>query len=581
MCLGNVLYSQSPSIVISKFENFPSGSIINKLRVDPTTGFLFICTSKGMAIMDKTQKGPAFFEEGKVFIDVAFSNKFENWAITNSEIINLSTSEVLVLPKKDLAITSICILNEFMYIGTTKGLYTYAFLQKSFKYEAGKNSNLKSDYINILHTDTKGKVWIGTNKGEVRVEGDKWQADNEKRKVSHVYENQEGLWFVSRHNESGKQEMWLIDHFNREYDAGFGPDLYKGDFNDFCIDSKGKLYFASDAFIRYDPYEEKTENFTENVSILSKKCTSTVCDKDDEIWIGTAGDGLFRLIFDTKEAGLNVGCITEKKPSCSGLNDGVIKVLVTGGLQPFNFNWSNPEIKGNNPKNISAGNYTVTVSDKNGMQQVCSIEVPNSEAIEIEIVEVRNIKSFNGKEGRIEIKAKGGTGDLEYMWGNGSKKNFIDKLGAGDYSVTVTDRNKCSESKKFNISREKILPDLVINNLKIGQTLRINELFFKADSTEITQESYTVLDEIYVFLSNNPTVAVEIGGHTNTIPSHEYCDKLSTERAKSVASFFYNKGIPLDRLTYKGYGKRKPITESSSLEGRRKNQRVEVKIVSI
>ncbi|MFM2392798.1 MAG: hypothetical protein RLZZ546_780, partial [Bacteroidota bacterium] len=477
--------------------------------------------------------------------------------------------------------TSICILNETMYIGTNKGLYTYHFIQKTMKHDLARNTNLKSDQINLLHTDTKGRVWAGTNKGELRIDGENWQADHENRKVTHVYENKEGLWFVSTNVGTRKQEMWLIDHYNREYDAGFGPDLHKGMFNDFCIDSKGKLYFASDAFIRYDPYEEKTENFTENVSILSQRCTSTVCDKDDDVWIGTAGDGLFRLIFDKKNTGLNVGCITEKKPTCFGSNDGAIKVLVTGGMPPFSYAWSNNMIQGNNPKNIGAGNYTVTVSDKNGLQQICSIEMPKSETIEIELVELKNIKSYNGKEGRIEVKAKGGTGDFEYAWGNGSRKNYIEKLAAGEYKLTVTDKNKCTATQSFTITREKILPDLVISNIKIGQTLRINELYFKADSTEITPESYAVLDEIYVFLTNNPSVSIEIGGHTNTIPSHEYCDKLSNERAKSIATYFYNKGIGIERLSYKGYGKRKPITESSSLEGRRKNQRVEVKIVSI
>ena len=73
--------------------------------------------------------------------------------------------------------------------------------------------------------------------------------------------------------------MWLIDHYNRYYDAGFGPDLYQNFFNDFCIDSKGRLYFASKAFIRYDPYEERTENYTENAGVISSKCSSTVCDK--------------------------------------------------------------------------------------------------------------------------------------------------------------------------------------------------------------------------------------------------------------------------------------------------------------
>ena len=87
--------------------------------------------------------------------------------------------------------------------------------------------------------------------------------------------------------------------------------------------------------------------------------------------------------------------------------------------------------------------------------------------------------------------------------------------------------------------------------------------------------------EVYDFLRANDKVIIEIGGHTNTIPSHAYCDKLSNERAQNVANYLYEKGIPENRLTYKGYGKREPITEDRSTVGKRKNQRVEVKILSI
>ncbi|MBK9733528.1 MAG: OmpA family protein, partial [Saprospiraceae bacterium] len=64
-------------------------------------------------------------------------------------------------------------------------------------------------------------------------------------------------------------------------------------------------------------------------------------------------------------------------------------------------------------------------------------------------------------------------------------------------------------------------------------------------------------------------------------PPHEYCDQLSTARAKKVAEFLYNRGISKSRVTFKGYGKREPLTDSTSAQGRQKNQRVEIKIMSI
>jgi outer membrane protein OmpA-like peptidoglycan-associated protein len=128
--------------------------------------------------------------------------------------------------------------------------------------------------------------------------------------------------------------------------------------------------------------------------------------------------------------------------------------------------------------------------------------------------------------------------------------------------------------------KQRILVELDRKKIKKDQIIRINQLYFKADSSSIEEKSFAVLNEIYEFLAGNPDVVVEIGGHTNGIPTHEYCDKLSTARAKAVADYLVNKGIMSNRLQYRGYGKRIPIESNQTVMGRQKNQRVEIKILS-
>jgi outer membrane protein OmpA-like peptidoglycan-associated protein len=118
-------------------------------------------------------------------------------------------------------------------------------------------------------------------------------------------------------------------------------------------------------------------------------------------------------------------------------------------------------------------------------------------------------------------------------------------------------------------------------DLKEGQTIRIDKLYFKADSAVIVESSNAVLQDLYTFMTKNPEVSVEIGGHTNGLPPHEYCDKLSAARAKVVYDYLIQKGIPESRLQYKGYGKRQPVDTNATVDGRRKNQRVEVKILKL
>jgi len=129
-------------------------------------------------------------------------------------------------------------------------------------------------------------------------------------------------------------------------------------------------------------------------------------------------------------------------------------------------------------------------------------------------------------------------------------------------------------------SKPKIIPDLN-QNIKEGQKIRVEKLFFAADSSKINPDSYEALDEIYSFLKLNKYVKVEIGGHTNGRPSHDWADRLSTKRAVAVAHYLKRKGISKDRITTKGYGKREPIASDNTDDGRRRNQRVEIKILSI
>lgn len=125
------------------------------------------------------------------------------------------------------------------------------------------------------------------------------------------------------------------------------------------------------------------------------------------------------------------------------------------------------------------------------------------------------------------------------------------------------------------------ISDISRSELKAGSTIRIDNLYFEANEAIILQNSSTVLDEMYNFLNRNPDMVVEVGGHANGLASTTQADRLSAERAKAIYDYLIKKGIPENRLKYKGYGKRKPIASDNTATGRQKNQRVEIKILSI
>lgn len=117
--------------------------------------------------------------------------------------------------------------------------------------------------------------------------------------------------------------------------------------------------------------------------------------------------------------------------------------------------------------------------------------------------------------------------------------------------------------------------------IKKGSIIRLDKVYFDANKFDVKTESETGLKEVFTFLRSNPEVVVEIGGHTNNIPNDQFANDLSTNRAKSVVDWLVAQGITASRVQYKGYGKTRPIEPNTTLEGRRKNQRVEIKVLNI
>ena len=135
--------------------------------------------------------------------------------------------------------------------------------------------------------------------------------------------------------------------------------------------------------------------------------------------------------------------------------------------------------------------------------------------------------------------------------------------------------------KETSENELRILKDLDKDKIVEGQIIKIEQLYFDADSSNFTSGSFYVLDEIYNFLVSNPHIVIEIGGHTNGVPGKQYCQTLSLKRARAVAGYLYQKGILDSRIIYKGYGKERPIASNRTIIGRQKNQRVEIKILKV
>lgn len=264
---------------------------------------------------------------------------------------------------------------------------------------------------------------------------------------------------------------------------------------------------------------------------------------------------------------------------CAGGTSG-LKVVVKGGKPPFRYKWDNPAWTGAEVNNVRAATYAVLVTDALGTSQTAVAIVNQPDSLKVEITRVVGATTERSADGKATVKISGGAPPHSISWNDGETTTTASKLSLGLHSVTVTDANGCKVSKPVEI-KQRILPELNAALLKSGQTIKMEQLRFEADSASLTTDALPTLDELYDFMMENGDVVIEIGGHTNSTPPDEFCDRLSTARAKSAADYLIEKGIDARRVAYKGYGKRQPIASNTTADGRRKNQRVEIKILTL
>jgi len=128
---------------------------------------------------------------------------------------------------------------------------------------------------------------------------------------------------------------------------------------------------------------------------------------------------------------------------CHGESTGNLYVTVYGGVPPYSYLWSNNSTQ-QNPQGVPAGVYTVTVTDAVGCEHEDQAVVNEPEAsLEISDVYIQHISCNGMRDGSINISVEGGTPAYTYYWSNGYTVQDLHNIGAGSYTVTITDANGC------------------------------------------------------------------------------------------------------------------------------------------
>ena len=164
--------------------------------------------------------------------------------------------------------------------------------------------------------------------------------------------------------------------------------------------------------------------------------------------------------------------------------------------------------------------------------------------------------------------------------------NYLLTLPTGrDYAFTVNQKGFLFNSDQYFL-KNGIVDSAVVKNIELQPIERnasvvLKNIFFETNRYELTPASLVELDKLVVLLSENPTISIEISGHTDNIGKAEANLLLSESRAKAVVDYLASKKIDAKRLTYKGFGLTNPLADNATEMGRALNRRTEMKIVGL
>ncbi len=240
--------------------------------------------------------------------------------------------------------------------------------------------------------------------------------------------------------------------------------------------------------------------------------------------------------------------------------------------------------KGSVESRLLKGAYRILVSALDYLPAERSIEIMKNQTVDITIpLKSKYAVVFGyvldhekGTRVRADIKIFDSNGNLVKSM---KADSYYVKLPAGKYTFRVSAKKYIERVATLELEpAEKYRKDFLL--LKEKQVLTFRNIYFDFNKATIRPESYPVLDSIAQLLKENPSIIVEVAGHTDERGPYDYNMKLSQARAEAVVDYLIKKGIDPRRLIPRGYGESQPVIPNARTEEEHQmNRRVEFRII--
>ena len=170
-------------------------------------------------------------------------------------------------------------------------------------------------------------------------------------------------------------------------------------------------------------------------------------------------------------------------------------------------------------------------------------------------------------------------------YSSASQGDFLATLVTGkNYGLNISKTGYLFYSANFSLAghedKNPFEIAVLLQPIAIGNKVILKNIFFDTNKFDLKPESKAELQKLIEFLGVNPTIRIEVSGHTDNVGNDELNQTLSENRAKSVYTYLIANGIKADRLVYKGYGKTQPVAPNDTEDNRSKNRRTEFKITA-
>ncbi len=166
------------------------------------------------------------------------------------------------------------------------------------------------------------------------------------------------------------------------------------------------------------------------------------------------------------------------------------------------------------------------------------------------------------------------------------------RLPAGHlYGIRAEAAGRISENQNLDLrsinndqvitNKDFTLDNIQVSSVEANASLVLNNIFFDFDKAILKPESFPELNRIITVMKEKSGMQINITGHTDAMGPEKYNLTLSEKRAKSVVSYLTDKGVEQNRISVLFFGESKPIATNDSVDGRKRNRRVEFTILKL